>query len=169
MSEEKSYVEVEEKECKKCEDHESHWRNNKRWSALDPEACHPLDKNGGSPTQGASQVNKTLQLSEEFILIKDSCDVTVNSTDTKAALSLQASLQTAIALVISISIADSEKADKITQELLQSSKIKQLNYQKTVVENSKNVDVTTTDTQIAVNIQLLLQILLALLVRLDIL
>ncbi|GAF23507.1 MULTISPECIES: spore coat protein [Shouchella] len=168
MSEE-SHIEVEEKECKKCEDHESHWRNNKRWSALDPEACHPMDNNGGSPTQGASQVNKTLQLSEEFILIKDSCDVTVNSTDTKAALSLQASLQTAIALVISISIADSEKADKITQELLQSSKIKQLNYQKTVVENSKNVDVTTTDTQIAVNIQLLLQILLALLVRLDIL
>ncbi len=48
--------------------------------------------------------------------------------------------------IISISIADSEKADKITQELLQSLKIKQLNYQKTVVENSKNVDVTITVT-----------------------
>lgn len=140
----------------------------RRWSALDPDACHPMDR-GGKETQGATQENKTLQLSEEYILIKDSCDVTVNSTDTKAALSLQASLQTAIALVISISIADSEKAEKITQELLQSSKIKQLSYQKTVVENSKNVEVTTVDTQIAINIQLLLQILLALLVRLDIL
>ncbi|TSB47108.1 spore coat protein [Alkalicoccobacillus porphyridii] len=143
-------------------------KKEKKWSALDPRACHPMDREGDL-VQEANQVNKTVQLSEEYILIKDSCDVTVNSTDTKAALSLQASLQTAIALVISISIADSEKAEKITQELLQSSKVKQLTYQKTVVENSKKVDVTTTDTQIAVNIQLLLQILLALLVKLDIL
>lgn len=140
----------------------------KKWSALDPDACHPMDRKGGI-TQSGDQVNKTLQLSEEYIFIKDSCDVTVNSVDTKAALSLQASLQAAIAILISISIADSEKADKITQELLQSSKVKQLSYQKTVVENSKNVEVSTIDTQIAVNIQLLLQILVALLVRLDIL
>lgn len=140
-----------------------------KWSALDSRACHPLDNSKDGVTQEANQVNKTLQQSEEYIFIKDSCDVTVNTTDTKAALSLQASLQAAIALVISISIADSERAEKITQELLQSTKVKQITYQKTVVENSRNVDVSTTDTQIAVNIQLLLQILLALLVRLDIL
>ncbi|GAF63537.1 spore coat protein X [Bacillus sp. TS-2] len=141
----------------------------RRWSALDPNSCHPMGNKGNSENQNADQTNKTLQLSEEYIFIKDSCDVTVNSTDTKAALSLQASLQAAIALVISISIADSERAEKITQDLLQSSKVKQLSYQKTVVENSRNVDVSTTDTQIAINIQLLLQILLALLVQLDIL
>ncbi|MCM3761592.1 spore coat protein [Alkalihalobacillus oceani] len=140
-----------------------------KWSALDPQACHPLSNNNEGETQEGNQVNKTLQLSEEYIFIKDSCDVTVNTTDTKAALSLQASLQAAIALVISISIADSERAEQITQELLQSTKMKQITYQKTVVENSRNVDVSTTDTQIAVNIQLLLQVLLALLVRLDIL
>ncbi|KHF41805.1 spore coat protein [Halalkalibacter okhensis] len=138
-----------------------------RWSALDSKACHPLDDD--TETQGAQQVDKTFQQSEEYIIIKDSCDVNVSSTDTKAAVSLQASLQAAIALVISISIASSEQAEQITQELLQSTKTKQMTFQKTVIENSRNVDVTTTDTQIGVNIQLLLQILLALLVNLDVL
>ena len=36
----------------------------------------------------------------------------------------------AIVVVVSISIADSEKADKITQELFQKSAIKQINRQK---------------------------------------
>ncbi|WP_227935010.1 spore coat protein [Alkalihalobacillus deserti] len=137
------------------------------WSALDPQACHPSEN--AAVEQEAVQVDKTLQFSEEYIFIKDSCDVTVSSTDTKAAVSLQASLQAAIALVISISVASSDQAEQITQELLQSTKTKQLNYQKTVIENSRNVDITTTDTQIGVNIQLLLQILLALLVNLDVL
>ncbi|MFC0558131.1 spore coat protein [Halalkalibacter alkalisediminis] len=138
-----------------------------RWSALDTKACHPTDD--ADVEQVAGQVDKTLQFSEEYIFIKDSCDVTVSSTDTKAAVSLQASLQAAIALVISISVASADQAEQITQELLQSTKTKQMNYQKTVIENSRNVEVTTTDTQIGVNIQLLLQILLALLVNLDVL
>ncbi|MBP3951213.1 spore coat protein [Bacillus suaedae] len=142
------------------------------WSALDPKSTHPCIptcEEGDDVVQEAGQVSKTLQHSEELIFIKDSCDITVNTTDTKAAVQLQASLQAAIALVISISIADSDQAEEITQELLQSSKIKQISVQKTVIENSRNVEVTTTDTQIGVNIQLLLQILLALLVNLDIL
>jgi spore coat protein X len=142
----------------------------KNWSALDCKphpSCPPPQQE--DVTQGAEQVNKTLQLSEEYILIKDSCDVTVSTTDTKAAVSLQASLQAIIAIIISISIADSSKAEKITQELLQTAKVKQVTYQKTIIENSRNVDVTTTDTQVTVNIQLLIQLLLALIVRLDIL
>ncbi|GAE33487.1 spore coat protein [Halalkalibacter akibai] len=139
------------------------------WSALDPKACHPTSAGNEDVVQEAGQVDKTLQFSEEYIFIKDSCDVTVSSTDTKAAVSLQASLQAAIALVISISVASADQAEQITQELLQSTKTKQMNYQKTVIENSRNVEVTTTDTQIGVNIQLLLQILLALLVNLDVL
>ena len=43
---------------------------------------------------------------------------------------LSAALQAAIVVVVSISIADSEKADKITQELFQKSAIKQINRQK---------------------------------------
>ncbi|MCK0471486.1 spore coat protein [Halalkalibacter sp. APA_J-10(15)] len=140
------------------------------WSALDRKAKHPCSPaDEGDIDQSAQQVNKTLQQSEEYIFIKDSCDVTVTTTDTKAAVQLQAALQAAIALVVSISIADSQEAEQITQELLQSAKIKQISLQKTVIENSRNVNVTTTDTQIGINIQLLLQILLALLVNLDIL
>ncbi|MDA2516298.1 spore coat protein [Bacillus cereus] len=117
----------------------------------------------------AIQTDEIDQISEEYIEIVDSADVQVTTTDTKAALSIQAALQAAIAVVVSISIADSEKADKITQELFQKSAIKQINRQKTFIKNSRNVTVTTTDTDIAVNIQILLQILLALLVKLNIL
>ncbi|WP_216828452.1 spore coat protein [Alkalihalobacterium elongatum] len=116
----------------------------------------------------AANVNKEIQSSEELIHIMNSCDVTVNTTDTKAAISLQASLQAVIALIINISIADSSKADSITQELLQTSKIKQQTVQKIVIDGSQNVDVTTTDTQIAANIQVLIQLLIALLGELDI-
>ncbi|SME41697.1 spore coat protein [Bacillus cereus] len=117
----------------------------------------------------AIQTDEIDQISEEYIEIVDSADVQVTTTDTKAALSIQAALQAAIVVVVSISIADSEKADKITQELFQKSAIKQINKQETVIKNSRNVTVTTTDTDIAVNIQILLQILLALLVKLNIL
>ncbi|TXR60935.1 spore coat protein [Bacillus sp. AY18-3] len=117
----------------------------------------------------AIQTDEIDQISEEYIEIVDSADVQVTTTDTKAALSIQAALQAAIVVVVSISIADSEKADKITQELFQKSSIKQINRQKTFIKNSRNVTVTTTDTDIAVNVQILLQILLALLVKLNIL
>ncbi|PEP74719.1 spore coat protein [Bacillus wiedmannii] len=117
----------------------------------------------------AIQTDEIDQVSEEYIEIVDSADVQVTTTDTKAALSIQAALQAAIVVVVSISIADSEKADKITQELFQKSSIKQINRQKTFIKNSRNVTVTTTDTDIAVNVKILLQILLALLVKLNIL
>ncbi|MCY8957043.1 spore coat protein [Bacillus cereus] len=117
----------------------------------------------------AIQTDEIDQVSEEYIEIVDSADVQVTTTDTKAALSIQAALQAAIVVVVSISIADSEKADRVAQELFQKSSIKQINRQKTFIKNSRNVTVTTTDTDIAVNVQILLQILLALLVKLNIL
>jgi len=137
------------------------------------EDCEPLNSYSYSKNanflEEAIQTDEIDQVSEEYIEIVDSADVQVTTTDTKAALSIQAALQAAIVVVVSISIADSEKADKITQELFQKSSIKQINRQKTFIKNSRNVTVTTTDTDIAVNIQILLQILLALLVKLNIL
>ncbi|HFJ9406657.1 TPA: spore coat protein [Bacillus cereus] len=137
------------------------------------EDCEPLNSYSYSKNanflEEAIQTDEIDQVSEEYIEIVDSADVQVTTTDTKAALSIQAALQAAIVVVVSLSIADSEKADKITQELYQKSSIKQINRQKTFIKNSRNVTVTTTDTDIAVNIQILLQILLALLVKLNIL
>ncbi|MGY0694396.1 spore coat protein [Virgibacillus sp. FSP13] len=133
---------------------------------------HPMCGNTNADTDvtqdQSSQVNN-LQSSIESIVIKDSCDVDVSSTDTQAALNIQVALQAAIALVISISIADSSTGDAITQDLYAKLKSSQVNKQHTYIENSRGVNVTTRDTDIAVNAQLLLQVLIALVVRLDIL
>ncbi|MFS0762797.1 MULTISPECIES: spore coat protein [Peribacillus] len=153
-----------------CNTHEDSERS---WSALDSASRHPLsgfcNDDDTRINQEAIQDNNQLQLSEELIYIKDSCNVNITSTDVKAALSLQAALQAAIAVIVSISIADSDNAEKITQELIQSSNVKQITRQKTIVENSRDIEITTTDAQIALNIQLLLQLLLALIVEIDIL
>ncbi|KON68192.1 spore coat protein [Peribacillus butanolivorans] len=146
--------------------------SDRSWSALDSASNHPLSGFCNDDTQieqEARQDNSQVQLSEELIYIKDSCNVNVTSTDVKAALSLQAALQAAIAVIVSISIADAENAERITQELIQSSNVRQITRQKTIVENSRDIDITTTDAQIALNIQLLLQLLLALIVEIDIL
>ncbi|QQK75908.1 spore coat protein [Salicibibacter cibarius] len=150
------------------------YQGDQKWSALcddrgkHPMAC-PVDDDEGV-TQEGTQSNKEVQVSEDFMLIKDSCDVNVTTTDVQAAVNLQAALQAAIVLVIRISLAGStDDAEDITQELFQASKIKQRTSQKTIVENSRDVNVTSTDVQVALNIQLLLQILVALVITLDIL
>ncbi|WP_404441857.1 spore coat protein [Sutcliffiella horikoshii] len=141
--------------------------NKGEWNALAAGSRHPLDNDGVA--QEADQVNKMIQKSYEQIVIKDSCDIEVTTTDTKIAVSLQAAIQAAIALVISVSIADSNKAEQVIQELLQSSKSVQVNHQQTYIQNSRGVKVTTTDTDLVLNIQLLLQLLIALVVAVDIL
>lgn len=141
--------------------------SNSRWSALDSKSSHPVFSDGDN--QEAVNRTSMSQSSHETIFIKDSADVEVHTTDTQAAVALQAAIQAAITLVISISVADSATAEKMTQELLQQASFKQTNVQKTIIENSRNVKVTTTDTDLAVSIQILLQVLIALVVELDIL
>lgn len=111
----------------------------------------------------------TTQQSFEWIIVKDSEGVNVNTTDTQVAISLQLAIQAAIAIVISITIGDDDQGNAVTQDLLQFMKTKQRNTQKTIIETSKNVTVNTTDTDVSVNIQAMLQILLALVAKLDIL
>jgi spore coat protein X len=119
--------------------------------------------------QNSIQKSVIEQESDELIWIKDSCNVEVRSTDTQVALSLQASLQLAIALVISITIGNSNEGQTVAQDLFQQFDAEQTNKQKIFIENSKDVTVTTTDTDLSVNIQVLLQVLVALVVRLDVL
>lgn len=142
--------------------------NERRWNALDPNSSFPFSNDDAAITQIADEVSTIQQRSRELIVIRDSFDVTVTSTETQVAVSLQAALQIAIALVIRISIADGNESDKITQDLLQLTRIQQVNRQSVFIENSRQVSVTMTDTDIAISIQLLLQILLALLVELDV-
>lgn len=109
------------------------------------------------------------QESDELVWIRNSCNVDVQTTDTQAAVSLQVGLQLAVALVISIAIGDSDEGQTVTQDLFQQFDTEQTNKQKILVENSKDVRITTTDTDLSVNIQALLQVLVALVVKLDVL
>jgi spore coat protein X len=52
---------------------------------------------------------------------------------------------------------------------LQLSDIEQTNKQKIYIENSKDVEITTTDTDVALNVQVLLQVLVAIIVLIDVL
>ncbi|MCM3651367.1 spore coat protein [Metabacillus litoralis] len=118
--------------------------------------------------QYADQVNEMEQISSETIIVRDSSNITVSTTDTQIAVSLQVALQVAIALVINLTIADNNRAEQVTQQLLQQADMKQINKQHLIIENSTEVSVATTDTDVAISLQLLLQILVALIVNIDI-
>ncbi|WP_129709797.1 spore coat protein [Priestia megaterium] len=119
--------------------------------------------------QDADQLSLIDQESDELIWIKDSCDITVKTTDTQAAIGIQVAIQVAIAVVLRLTIADSEQNDGVLQDLLQLSDIEQTNKQKIYIENSKDVEISTTDTDVALNVQVLLQVLVAIIVLVDIL
>ncbi len=111
--------------------------------------------------QEAKMFNKEFQLIDELVVVKDSCDVTVYITDKQFALSLQGALQAAIVVILQLHTGSHKKAIEVSQELFQSSKIKQITKQKFIVSHSKNVYIESTDQQAAVNIQILVQLLLA--------
>lgn len=151
-------------------------RQQEKWAALKPDSRHPMSPCGGCRREEeaaaaieAKAFSDIDQLSQELIVIRDSCNVTVHTTDTQIAASLQAALQVAIAVVVNISIADGARAERVTAELLERSQIRQTNRQKLFIVNSRDVEVKTEDIDIAISLQLLLQILLALIVQLDIL
>lgn len=106
---------------------------------------------------------------EETIYIVGSEAITINSTNNKIALSLQAAVQAIIALVIQLTIADSDKADSVRNQI--SSNMKWLNRKMKVIyiENSSHVTVTVSSVDIAVTLQFMLQILLSILATVDIL
>jgi len=139
----------------------------KKWRALDQ--CDKDGKNEAEVMQEADQVFTNKQQSFEWIIVKDSEQVDVHTTDTQIALSLQAAIQVAIAVVITITVGDSEKGKAVVEDLKQLFKNRQRNTQKTIIQGSKNIEVKTTDTQVAVNIEALLQILVAIVAKLDVL
>jgi spore coat protein X len=153
------------------EDSQNKWEDNQnKWEALDKGSMHPCEPNrGDDDINNAEQIAEIDQSSNELIVIRDSCDIKVVTTDTQVAVSLQAALQVAIAIVVNITIADSNRAEIVTQELLEKAQIRQSNRQKLIIVNSRSVEVTTTDTDVAISLQLLLQILVALVAQLDIL
>lgn len=146
-------------------------RNYNDWNALDRDSKHPVEPCGSSRDDDlneANQISDIDQSSHEIIIIRDSCDIKVETTDTQIAASLQGALQVAIAVVVNITIADNSRAERVTQELLEMSQIRQTNRQRLEIINSRTVDVQTTDTDVAISLQVMLQILVALFAQLDI-
>ncbi|RCW77304.1 spore coat protein [Saliterribacillus persicus] len=130
--------------------------------------CNSNHNSNAAIQQKDTQDADIFQGSFELIEVRDSCGVDITTTDTQVAVSIQAALKVAIALVVNITITDSNRAELVTQELLQRAEIDQVNRQRILIEGSENVTVTTTDTDVAISLQVLVQILLALLVQLDI-
>ncbi|WP_232223868.1 spore coat protein [Anoxybacteroides tepidamans] len=141
----------------------------KKWRALDHCTAPGCNNEANTVAQEAEQKSSTEQQSFEWIIIKDSEGVDVQTTDTQAAVSLQVGIQAAIAAVISVVIGDTEQGNAVAQQLSQLIRTRQKNTQKTIIEGSRNVQVVTTDTDVAINIQALLQILIAVVLRLEIL
>ncbi|MFD1848468.1 spore coat protein [Oceanobacillus bengalensis] len=139
----------------------------KEWRALDH--CDDNDNNDATVVQEADQAITTQQISDEWIIIKDSEGVDITTTDTQGAVSLQIGIQVAIAIVLQITIADSDRAEEVAQDFKQILSTRQSNRQKTIVEKSRNIEINTNDTDIAINIQLLIQVLVAIVLSLDIL
>ncbi|MBO9128627.1 spore coat protein [Bacillus sp. 165] len=144
-----------------------------RWQALNTNAEHPISaffNDDATIEQQAAQNVVEGQFSREKIYISDSLDINVSTTETQVAVALQAALQIAIAIVINIAVLSSDAhAEDFTHDLLQNTKIVQSNRQNIIIKNSRSVTVSTVDTDVAVSIQLLLQVLLALLIQVDVL
>ncbi|ATH95095.1 spore coat protein [Bacillus glycinifermentans] len=106
---------------------------------------------------------------EQLIEIVDSEHVTVNTTNITAALSLQAIVITIIMLAVQLAIEDPETAALISEQILVVHKLQ--NRKKTVIQviGSKNIVITLSSVEIAVSIQILTDVLIALLTELDIL
>lgn len=125
-----------------------------------------VNLNNTTVRQSGAQSASTVQESDESILVRASSNVVVTTTDTKTAASIQAALQLAIVLVLSIGTRRSSQAQEAAQELMQRVSTVQKNHQKIVIENSATVTVTTTDTETVLNVQALLQVLLEVVTRL---
>jgi spore coat protein X len=141
-------------------------RKRRSFDVFDGNACRSFNDDAVINASD-EQENEFFQGSFESIHIKDCCDVKVTTSDTQVGVSLQAAIQVAIALVVNISIADGERAEAITKELLQRTETTQVNRQRIFLENSKDIEVRTRDTDVAVSLQVLIQILFTLLIQFD--
>ncbi|MUL34254.1 spore coat protein [Priestia megaterium] len=129
----------------------------KKWRALDH--CD-FGNNGAVIDQDPNAVSNIDQESFEWIVVKDSEGVTVNTVDTQIAAQLQTAVQTAIG-IITATLVGNVQGQVIAQELNAVLKTNQRNTQKTVIEGSKNITVSTTDTDVAANVQVAAQTLTA--------
>ncbi|MCO4851274.1 spore coat protein [Bacillus vallismortis] len=148
------------------------------WVALDPDCDHPREikeekkcdgccnlKNFGFNDafvdQDSIQAHLNKQISEEMIIIRDSCDVNVQSVDTQAVTSVFVSINALVVIVTLAVITDETLAELVAQDLLQLTENKQINKQKVLIDNSRCVNVSTLDQDTATLVTVLVNALVA--------
>lgn len=147
----------------------AHAEDDNSYNTTDSYLCEEVyEHNDDTVHQDADEDIDNLQYSGELIVIKDSENINIQSTDTQVAVNVQVALQVAIALVLQIAIADSSRAEQVTQDLLQQLDVKQINRQKVLIENSRDVTIVTTDTDVSASVQVLLQVLLAIVAKIEV-
>ncbi|KLV28992.1 spore coat protein [Priestia megaterium] len=134
-----------------------------KWRALDH--CK-TGTHGAAIDQDADAVSSIEQESFEWIIVKDSECVEVNTTDAQVAIQLQVAIQVAIAAVVAILTSNVNEGEIVAEEMTALLGTRQRNNQKTVIEGSINVKVKTTDVDIAANIQVAVQVLIAIFISL---
>lgn len=148
------------------------------WVALDPDCDHPREIkeekkcdsccnlkgfgfNDAFVDQDVIQAHLNRQISEEMIVIRDSCDVNVQSIDQQALTSVFVSINALVVVVVLAVITDETLAELVAQDLLQLTESKQLNRQKILIDNSRCVNVTTLDQDAATLVTVLINALVA--------
>lgn len=124
---------------------------------------HHKEKEREEIENEAVQFVRESQKIDETIIIEDSCDVEVLVKDKQFALSLQAALQALITAILYEYVGTYDKAREVSQELFQIATLRQTTKQRFVISHSKNVKIKSFDEQVEVNVQILVQLLGALL------
>ncbi|MCU7741452.1 carboxypeptidase regulatory-like domain-containing protein, partial [Priestia megaterium] len=117
---------------------------------------------------GTLGLSSQLSFKSTEIRIKNSHNIEVQLSDNQSATSLQLSLHLAIALILDMIIDNTNDDGSSIQEFIEQSSIK-TTEQIIIIDNSKDITIIVDDTDLTANLQILLQILLALLVQIDIL
>lgn len=144
--------------------------------ALNPKVGfdYDLDKEPYCPSEGDQIVESVLQTeySEQgtyvTVIVRDSAQVEILNSDFQAALSLQVTLQLALAIILSVAIADDAAYTRILNEIVDRIHEVQLTRRVIEIENSYNVQVQVVATELAFNLQLLLQLMLAIVAKLEV-
>ncbi|WP_206919611.1 spore coat protein [Alicyclobacillus suci] len=117
------------------------------------------------------QVDETSVFTDEenclIVIVRDSCDVEIVNQDLTAALNLQLTLQLALATILSLTVGENT-ANSIVEDIVSQLSDIQRTRKVIHVENSQSVRVQLSSTEISFNIQVLLQLLLAIIAQVEV-
>jgi spore coat protein X len=115
----------------------------------------------GLLTGDIDQVALAKQVSEDFISVKDSCEVFIESRSDQSSVIIQVAINLLISL-ITVVISDDEDQDALQADIEQIFASKQVTRQKICIENSRNVKIEADNEQDILAIQLAVNVIVSL-------